>query len=160
MFWKGERNLYQLGVASYNWRRFTLSRSHHNAVVHGNDMIVFGGVDSGSVKHNDLWKLDLESKVWASLTPAGTAPAARIGASAVNYAFGTGVINFSNFTGVRTMKYCIDRSYKNVFQNATDGDGDGAYFDFIVSSNNALEGRSQEILLIRVWRTMSRRSRY
>ena len=66
----------------------TLSRSNHNAVVHGKDMIVFGGVSSGSVKHNDLWKLDLESKVWTSLTPAGTAPAARIGASAVNYALG------------------------------------------------------------------------
>ena len=45
------------------------------------------------------------------------------------------------------MKYCMNRTYKNVFQNSTDGDGDGAYFDVIVSSNNATEGDPRRFYL-------------
>ena len=49
----------------------------------GRYMWLFGGLTSTLGALNDLWRLDLQTKVWVSQAPFGTAPQARSGASMV-----------------------------------------------------------------------------
>ena len=109
-------------VVSWNQKVHLVVIHHHalmhNSLVHGKHMIVYGG-KSGSTRYGDLWKLDLINSQWESITPTNAAPTARDSASAVNHAFGTGIVNVSNImslhsstsVGVKTLKFCMDKTY-------------------------------------------------
>ena len=65
-------------------------RALHSAVVDSttNKMIVFGGyasnANTNSVQNfNDVWRLNLNNSAWTQAKPKGTAPAGRVGQSAV-----------------------------------------------------------------------------
>ena len=102
-------------------------------------MIVYGG-KSGSTRYGDLWKLDLINSQWESITPTNAAPTARSSASAVNHAFGTGIVNVSNImslhsstsVGVKTLKFCMDKTYSTLSQDTTDGSGTGANVNHLI----------------------------
>lgn len=84
-------NLYSLNLKTRKWKLANASenrpvpRSSHTAVVYGNEMFVFGGVDDDSNKLDDLWKIDLRTYAWSLVEVVGGVPSARSGHSAVVY---------------------------------------------------------------------------
>ena len=132
----------------------TLQRCFHKSLVHGKHMIVYGG-KSGSTRYGDLWKLDLINSQWESITPTNAAPTARSTASAVNHAFGTGIVNVSNImslhnsksVGVKTLKFCMDKTYSTLSQDTTDGSGTGANVNIFLTSDNSSDSNIRRFYL-------------
>jgi hypothetical protein len=132
----------------------TLQRCLHKSLVHGKHMIVYGG-KSGSTRYGDLWKLDLINSQWESITPTNAAPTARDSASAVNHAFGTGIVNVSNImslhsstsVGVKTLKFCMDKTYSTLSQDTTDGSGTGANVNIFLTSDNSSDSNIRRFYL-------------
>eukprot|EP00944_MAST-04C_sp_MAST-4C-sp1_P000588 g588.t1 len=75
-------------LTAYTWENVTTSptkpsaRTSHSSVVHGDQMVMFGGADAGAVR-NDVWTLNLTSYNWASLTTSATKPSVRYGHSCI-----------------------------------------------------------------------------
>ena len=97
-------------LASPQWTQLTPSggpspRAIHTAVYvpAANQMIVFGGASFNSGNFNDVWRLTNANGIgapsWAQVTPAGTAPAPRLGASATYDAATDSMIVFGGGLG-------------------------------------------------------------
>jgi hypothetical protein len=52
-------------------------RYRHAVGIQGPIMTIFGGVDQDHKRYNDLWRCDLRTGNWSSITTFGTSPAAR-----------------------------------------------------------------------------------
>jgi hypothetical protein len=82
-------DLYSLNLKTSKWKLCGTSenkpkpRCSHSAVVHGNEMFVFGGGDDESNKLDDLWRVDLRTYAWSYVEVIGGVPIARSGHSAV-----------------------------------------------------------------------------
>ena len=79
-------------------------------------------------------------------------PTARDSASAVNHAFGTGIVNVSNImslhsstsVGVKTSKFCMDKTYSTLSQDTTDP---GANFNIFLTSDNSSDSNIRRFYL-------------
>lgn len=73
------------------------ARANHAAVLVGDNMWVFGGVDE-THKYNDLWSFSLVTHIWSSFNPT-TKPSAREGASLVVNDAGNTLVLFGGKAG-------------------------------------------------------------
>lgn len=57
--------------------------SAHSATVHGNTMIVFGGISSNYSSNNDVWCIDLDTYIWHKQATSNNKPQPRYGHSQI-----------------------------------------------------------------------------
>uniref|UniRef100_A0AAV1TIM1 Galactose oxidase n=1 Tax=Peronospora matthiolae TaxID=2874970 RepID=A0AAV1TIM1_9STRA len=84
--WDGRDTLNDLHEYSFitnEWRQVETKgsspphRYRHTAVIYGNNMFVFGGVDKTHSRFNDLQCLDLLTNTWSEVCTAGSIPSSR-----------------------------------------------------------------------------------
>lgn len=85
--------LFAANLATFAWRQAKpctaiqpCARSNHSAVVHGRDLIIFGGIGDEANRLSDIWKCDLRMYAWQELRLTGQVPSGRSGHSAVLFA--------------------------------------------------------------------------
>ncbi|CAI5734365.1 unnamed protein product [Peronospora farinosa] len=84
--WDGREtlnDLYEYSFVTNKWRKMESSgispphRYRHTAVIFGDNMFVFGGVDKTHSRFNDLQRLDLVTNTWSEVCTTGSVPSSR-----------------------------------------------------------------------------------
>lgn len=84
--WDGRdtlNDLYEYDFTTEEWRRMQANgtapphRYRHTAVIFGDNMFVFGGVDKTHSRFNDLQRLDLTTNTWSEVCTTGNIPSSR-----------------------------------------------------------------------------------
>ncbi|ETI47587.1 hypothetical protein L916_07974 [Phytophthora nicotianae] len=84
--WDGRdtlNDLYEYSFVTNEWRKMETTgnspphRYRHTAVIFGDNMFVFGGVDKTHSRFNDLQRLDLVTNTWSEVCTTGSIPSSR-----------------------------------------------------------------------------------
>ncbi|GMF31850.1 unnamed protein product [Phytophthora fragariaefolia] len=84
--WDGRdtlNDLYEYSFVANEWRKMETTgnspphRYRHTAVIFGDNMFVFGGVDKTHSRFNDLQRLDLVTNTWSEVCTTGSIPSSR-----------------------------------------------------------------------------------
>ncbi|KAF1776332.1 Kelch-type beta propeller [Phytophthora cactorum] len=84
--WDGRdtlNDLYEYSFVTNEWRKLETTgnspphRYRHTAVIFGDNMFVFGGVDKTHSRFNDLQRLDLVTNTWSEVCTTGSIPSSR-----------------------------------------------------------------------------------
>ncbi|TMW64004.1 hypothetical protein Poli38472_014709 [Pythium oligandrum] len=84
--WDGRdtlNDLFEYNFDTKEWKRLTTigtsppHRYRHTAVIYGDSMFVFGGVDKTHSRFNDLQRLDLTTNTWSEVCTTGSIPSSR-----------------------------------------------------------------------------------
>jgi leucine-zipper-like transcriptional regulator 1 len=84
--WDGRdtlNDLYEFSFETQEWKKLATAgtppphRYRHTAVIHENNMFVFGGVDKTHSRFNDFQRLDLTTNTWSEVCTTGCIPSSR-----------------------------------------------------------------------------------
>lgn len=84
--WDGRdtlNDLYEFNFCTREWKKIETQgtspphRYRHTAVLYGDSMFVFGGVDKSHSRFNDFQRLDLTNNTWTEVCTTGTIPSSR-----------------------------------------------------------------------------------